>query len=134
MQLSKRKLCKRNFLSGSTVPTFLNCTYLKSQSIFDGCFLGVMGMLYLLCCAVNMYSVNPGGQKAQGKPRLAGGEFRLPSEMPLCRPPRQPLLDCQCQERFEEGEDSTVVVVKRCCKKHRWNIIMRGSCSMVAVF
>jgi len=118
MQLSKRKLCKRKFLSGSTVPTFLNCTYLKSQSIFDGCFLGVMGMLYLLCCAVNMYSVNPGGQKAQGKPRLAGsGEFWLQSEMPLyCKP--GPCSSSKMGRAGRRRTQHSVSVVNQghCCK------------------
>jgi len=60
-------------LPGSTVFTFLNCTYLNRY--LTTAFYkkwSIMGMLYLLCCAMNMYGVNPGGQKAQGYPRLAG--------------------------------------------------------------
>jgi len=107
MQLNKRKLCKRKFLSGSNVATFLNCTYLKSQLIFDNCFFRVRGMLYLLCCAINMSGVNPGGQKAQGKPRLAGpGVFWLQSEMPLNWKPGP-----SSSSEMGRGEDSTVSVL-----------------------
>lgn len=67
MQLNKRKLCKRKFLSGSNIATFLNCTYLKSQLIFDNCFFRVRGMLYLLCCAINMSGVNPGQEGKRHK-------------------------------------------------------------------
>jgi len=66
----------------------------------------VMGMLYLLCCAINMYGVNPGGQKAQGLPRgwQGPGEFWLQSEMPLYWPPSatRPLLVIEDGSRKEK--------------------------------
>jgi hypothetical protein len=62
----KEKVMQEKVFVGAYRFYLSHCTYLVSQSIFEDFFLRVMGMLYLLCCAINMYSVNPGGQKAQG--------------------------------------------------------------------
>ena len=70
-----------------------------------------MRKLYLLCCAIGMYGVNPGGQKAEGKvaARLAGARGVLSTEWDatVLAPLTNQALACH-RRWVEKGEHSTV--------------------------